>query len=68
MEDAGCENFVFWLSRTKENAFLDAFSNSFVPGPHMFFAQQKMKGPWPTRPPPWLHGPCRRLIQRHSRK
>ena len=50
MEDAECENFVFWFSRTQENAFLDAFSNSFVPGPHMFFAQQKMKGPWPTRP------------------
>ena len=28
MVDAGEEHFIFWLPRTQENAFLDAFSKN----------------------------------------
>ena len=50
----GCrrENFVFWFSRTQENATLDAFSKNFVFAPQMFFIQQKSGGDM-THPVAW---------------
>ena len=56
MVDVGGENFVFWFSRTQENAFLDTFSKNFVSGPQMFFAQQKNGGAM-AHPAPRLRGP-----------
>ena len=50
MVDAGGENFVFWFSRTQENAFLDTFTKNFAFVPQMFFVQQKSGGAMP--PPP----------------
>ena len=41
MVDAGEENFLLSISRTQQNAFLDAFSKNFVFVPHIFFVQQK---------------------------
>ena len=52
MVDAGGENFVFWFSRTREDAFLGAFSNNFVFCHKCFLFSRKMERPWPTRPPP----------------
>ena len=49
--DAGGENFIFWLSRTQENAILDTFSKNFVFVLQMFFVQQKSGRPMYTRPP-----------------
>ena len=56
MVDAGGNNFVFWFSRTRENAFLDAFSKNFVFLPQMLFVQQKSGGS-KAHPAPWLRGP-----------
>ena len=44
MVDVRGENFVFWFSRTQENAFLDAFLRNYVFVPQMFFVQQKSEG------------------------
>ena len=52
MVDAGGGgDFVFWFSRTQENAFLEAFSKNFVP--HMFFCSaEKWRSHGPPTPPP----------------
>ena len=51
MVDAGEEHFIFWLPRTQENAFLDAFSKKFVLVLHVFLFSRKVEGSWPTRLP-----------------
>ena len=51
MVDAGGENFIFWVSRTRENAFLDAFQRSFFFAT-IFFAQQKNGGSMAHPSPP----------------
>ena len=51
MVDAGGKNFVYWSSRTQENANLDAFSPNFVFVPQInCCSADKWRGPWPTRP------------------
>ena len=45
--DAGGKNFVFWFSKTQENAFLDAFSKNFVLCRKRFWFIRKVEGPWP---------------------
>ena len=49
MADAGGKNFVFWFSRTQENASLDTFSKNFVLCHQCFLFSRKVEGPWPTR-------------------
>ena len=50
MVDAGGENFVFWFSRTEENAILDMFSKNFAFVPRIFLLSRKEEGAWPPRP------------------
>ena len=51
MVGSGGENFVFWFSRSRENAFLCAFSKNFVFVLHMFlFFSRTVEGLWPTYP------------------
>ena len=42
--DTGGKNFIFWFSRTQENAFLDAFSKGFDFVAQRFSVQQKSGG------------------------
>ena len=49
--DAEGENFIFWLSRTQESAFLDAFSKNLFLCHASFLFSRKLEGPWSTWPP-----------------
>ena len=52
MVDARGENFVFWFSRTQENAFLDEFSKNFVFEPHtLLCSAEEWRGHGPPGPP-----------------
>ena len=44
MVDAAGENFIFWFSRTQENAFIYVFLQEFAFVPQMFFVHQKSGG------------------------
>ena len=52
MVDTTVENFVFWFSRTQENAFIYVFLQEFAFVPQMFFVHQKSGGGSMAHPAP----------------
>ena len=51
MVDAGGENFVFWFTRTQEEAFLDTFQRILFLCHKCFFVQQNSGGTLAPGPP-----------------